>query len=69
MPTTFGMSWGSEGVGVAWPGQDAAILAILACVLASALISARLLHRRGRTVMEAITRFLAFRYDFIVGDD
>ena len=28
--TTFGMFWGGEGVGVAWPGEDAAILGLLA---------------------------------------
>ncbi|MGH2457460.1 MAG: COG4280 domain-containing protein [Chloroflexota bacterium] len=28
--TTFGMFWGGEGVGVAWPGADAAILGLLA---------------------------------------
>ena len=45
--TTFGVFWGGEGVGVAWPGQDAAILAILAWVLVSALISVRALQQRG----------------------
>lgn len=45
MLTTFGMFWGGEGVGVIWPGQDGAILAILAVVLASALIGVRLLRR------------------------
>src|SRR5919199_3060278 len=48
MLTTFGMFWGSEGVGVEWPGQDAAIPAILAFVLSSALVSVRLLQPRGR---------------------
>ena len=28
MLATFGIFWGSEGVGVAWPGSDGAILAI-----------------------------------------
>ena len=44
MLTTFGMFWGGEGVGVTWPGQDAAILALLAFVLVSAFASVRLLH-------------------------
>jgi uncharacterized membrane protein len=45
MLTTFGIFWGSEGVGVLWPGQDAAILAIVAFVLVTALISVRILQR------------------------
>ena len=45
MLTTFGIFWGSEGVGVVWPGQDAAILAIVAFVLMMALISVRILQR------------------------
>src|SRR6266851_4135667 len=45
MLTTFGIFWGSEGVGVVWPGQDAAILAILAFVLVTGLISVCILHR------------------------
>jgi uncharacterized membrane protein len=30
MLTTFGLFWGAEGAGIAWPGQDVAILGILA---------------------------------------
>jgi uncharacterized membrane protein len=48
MLTTFGIFWGSEGVGVLWPGQDVAILAILAFVLFIALLSVRLLQRHSR---------------------
>jgi uncharacterized membrane protein len=48
MLTTFGIFWGSEGVGVVWPGQDAAILAIVAFVLVMALISVRILQRPGQ---------------------
>ena len=48
MLTTFGIFWGSEGVGVLWPGQDAAILAILAFVLLTALVSVRILQRHDR---------------------
>ena len=47
MLTTFGIFWGSEGVGVLWPGQDAAILATLAFMLVTALLSIRLLQRHG----------------------
>ncbi|MDE3102391.1 MAG: hypothetical protein KGJ98_09160 [Chloroflexota bacterium] len=31
--TTFGLFWGGEGLGVAWPGQDAAIPMVLGFVL------------------------------------
>jgi uncharacterized membrane protein len=30
MLTTFGIFWAAEGVGVAWPGEDASILGVLA---------------------------------------
>jgi uncharacterized membrane protein len=45
MLTTFGIFWGSEGVGVVWPGQDAAILAIVAFVLLTALMDVWILQR------------------------
>lgn len=48
MLTTFGIFWGSEGVGVVWPGQDAAIVAILVFVLLTAFVSVRVLQRPER---------------------
>jgi uncharacterized membrane protein len=48
MLTTFGIFWGGEGVGVVWPGQDAAILAIVTFVLLTALLSVRTLQRPDR---------------------
>lgn len=36
--TTFGLFWSGEGAGVAWPGEDLAILALLAVVLAAAAV-------------------------------
>jgi len=48
MLTTFGIFWGGEGVGVVWPGQDAAILAIVTFVFLTALLSFRTLQRPGR---------------------
>jgi uncharacterized membrane protein len=33
MLTTFGIFWAAEGVGVAWPGEDAAIIGILAFII------------------------------------
>jgi uncharacterized membrane protein len=51
MLTTFGIFWGAEGTGVAWPGADAAILGVLAFVLvvSLALVSA-LRGRRAQTM-------------------
>jgi uncharacterized membrane protein len=37
MLTTFGIFWGGEGVGVAWPGADLAIVGILVFVSLVAL--------------------------------
>jgi uncharacterized membrane protein len=45
MLTTFGIFWGGEGVGVDWPGQDAAILGVGVFVLLSALIAVQVLQR------------------------
>jgi len=55
MLTTFGLFWGSEGVGVAWPGQDAAILVIVALVLLTGLISVRFLQPRPTGLLEGST--------------
>ncbi|MDE3103353.1 MAG: hypothetical protein KGJ98_14100, partial [Chloroflexota bacterium] len=53
--TTFGLFWGGEGLGVAWPGADAAILMVLGFVLvtASAFVFAL---RRARTEVTAAVR-------------
>ncbi len=46
MLTTFGIFWGSEGVGVEWPGADLAILAILAFVTVMAFVLVAVLRER-----------------------
>jgi uncharacterized membrane protein len=46
MLTTFGIFWGAEGAGVAWPGNDASIVAILGFVLALSLSLVVVLRRR-----------------------
>ena len=46
MLTTFGLFWGGEGVGVIWPGADAAIVALLALSLGFSLICVSVLKRR-----------------------
>jgi uncharacterized membrane protein len=37
MLTTFGTFWAVEGIGVIWPAGDAAILALLALYVSTAL--------------------------------
>ncbi len=49
MLTSFGMFWGAEGAGAAWPGGDAALLAIVPAVLLAALAMAAL----ARTVLRS----------------
>jgi uncharacterized membrane protein len=46
MLTAFGTFWGVEGAGGAWPGGDAAILALVAFTLASSLVLLAAVRRR-----------------------
>jgi uncharacterized membrane protein len=48
MLTTFGIFWGAEGAGANWPGEDAAILGVLAFVLLLSVTMVALLRRRRR---------------------
>ncbi|HEY6423712.1 MAG TPA: hypothetical protein VIY28_10795 [Pseudonocardiaceae bacterium] len=48
MLCTFGTFWGAEGAGVHWPGEDAALLAVLAYVLAVSLLAVAALRRVRR---------------------
>jgi uncharacterized membrane protein len=43
--TTFGVFWGAEGAGATWPGDDAALPAILALLTAVSLLAVRVLRR------------------------
>ena len=45
MLTSFGIFWGAEGAGAAWPGNDAALLVIIPLVLATAFGYALVLRR------------------------
>lgn len=53
MLTSFGMFWGSEGAGAAWPGGDAALLAIVPGVALLALVAIELLRRAPRAARAA----------------
>jgi uncharacterized membrane protein len=43
--TSFGTFWGAEGAGASWPGSDAALLAVIAVVLLTAIGLVALLRR------------------------
>jgi uncharacterized membrane protein len=45
MLTSFGIFWGAEGAGAAWPGGDAALLAIIPGVAVASLAMVRWLRR------------------------
>jgi uncharacterized membrane protein len=45
MLSSFGVFWMAEGAGARWPGGDAALLAIIACVLGGALAAVSALSR------------------------
>ena len=49
MLSSFGMFWGAEGAGASWPGADAALLAIIPCVLLTAVAMVWALQRLART--------------------
>jgi uncharacterized membrane protein len=44
--TTFGTFWSAEGAGAAWPGDDLALLGILATLALGSLAAVRVLRRR-----------------------
>jgi len=45
MLTSFGIFWSGEGAGVSWPGSDAALLALIVFVLATAFVLVAVLRR------------------------
>jgi uncharacterized membrane protein len=58
MLTSFGTFWGAEGAGVRWPGNDAALLAVIAMFAATALCLVRWLQRLGADRDRAAVRAL-----------
>jgi uncharacterized membrane protein len=55
MLTTFGMFWSGEGSGVSWPGGDAAIIGLLACVLGASLALVSIARRRHALAEATLT--------------
>jgi hypothetical protein len=49
MLSSYGMFWGAEGAGASWPGGDAALLAIIPGVLASAIAMGWAARRTAKT--------------------
>jgi uncharacterized membrane protein len=45
MLTSFGIFWSAEGAGVRWPGEDAALLGVIAFVIASSAFLVAVLRR------------------------
>jgi uncharacterized membrane protein len=55
MLTTFGIFWAGEGVGVEWPGSDAAIFGLLAFVAAVSFILVSVWRRPTTPIAAAVT--------------
>jgi uncharacterized membrane protein len=51
MLTSFGVFWGAEGAGVSWPGNDAALLALIPATALVALGYVALLRRVRTTAL------------------
>ena len=54
--TSFGIFWGGEGAGVSWPGEDVAILGVIAYVGLLSVALTRLLRRRRPAFEPVVTR-------------
>jgi uncharacterized membrane protein len=55
MLTSFGMFWGAEGAGAAWPGSDAALLVLVPAVALLGIGLSALLRSTYRRAEEAVT--------------
>ncbi|HTU78350.1 MAG TPA: hypothetical protein VMF09_06275 [Solirubrobacteraceae bacterium] len=85
MLSSFGVFWGAEGVGVSWPGGEAALLVIICGLLLAAVAMSRGAFARGRLAEQSQTTHpsrsgprmratwagqrLLGAWEFIVGDD
>lgn len=54
MLTSFGIFWGAEGAGAAWPAADAALLVIVPVVAVFAIGLVAVLRRAGNTLRGAV---------------
>jgi uncharacterized membrane protein len=54
MLTSFGIFWCGEGVGVAWPGADASLLAVIAFVVAMSAVLVAVMRRAERSTSAAL---------------
>lgn len=61
--TTFGIFWGAEGTGAAWPGGEIALPFVLVFVLFSSLALVRLLQRQRTYIWTGAERTRAIRVD------
>jgi Ca2+/H+ antiporter, TMEM165/GDT1 family len=52
MLSAFGVFWTGEGLGIAWPGQDVALLLFVALFLAAGLVGASVARRVNVEVMQ-----------------
>ena len=54
--TSFGVFWGGEGAGVAWPGSDLAVLGIVGFLALVSFVLVRTLHRRRLALEPVVNR-------------
>jgi uncharacterized membrane protein len=54
MLTSFGVFWGAEGAGASWPGNDAALLAVIPATALVALGYLALLRRAAAARATAV---------------
>ncbi len=78
MCVTFGIFWGVEGSGAHWPFGNAELLLLLPLTLVFSLVLISTLKQRIRVkhkkpiilpTQNPLQKFIAFWYDFIIGDD
>jgi uncharacterized membrane protein len=54
MLTSFGTFWAAEGAGAHWPGSDASLLGVIACIAAASALLVTLLRRSLRRQVSAV---------------